>query len=410
MGRARSRRRAVVVAGCVPLVLVLAGCGDRTSGATTGPTSDPTSGTGPSSIPTADPSSSSGPTADHSVPRPGPFRAPLHTADMLIFRQHPLSDRMVRRIRHVQGVTRVERFSLAQVSIQDHAINVAAVNPATYRNFNPDAVAQFQPEWNRIAAGEMALRSGFRRQVARNGYVRLGASADAPQVHVGAYSPQIPQVDAVVNDSWVKTLGMRKGNALLVSTGIRTPLSIRSPIQRIVGHSASVQRLDVAARLGLDPKAVQIGFLVGSAAQAVGSYSYTVVGGGRIAPQQAWVDSHISTQAMPIIGPMTCNTQMFPQLRAALEEIRADGLASALHPQQYGGCFVPRFIAGTTTLSNHAFGLAFDVNVPENQRGTVGRINREVVAIFEKWGFTWGGIWHYTDPMHFELNRIIHPG
>jgi len=399
-----------VVAACVPLVLVLAGCGDRTSGATTGPTSDPTSGTGPSSIPTADPSSSSGPTADHSVPRPGPFRAPLHTADMLIFRQHPLSDRMVRRIRHVQGVTRVERFSLAQVSIQDHAINVAAVNPATYRNFNPDAVAQFQPEWNRIAAGEMALRSGFRRQVARNGYVRLGASADAPQVHVGAYSPQIPQVDAVVNDSWVKTLGMRKGNALLVSTGIRTPLSIRSPIQRIVGHSASVQRLDVAARLGLDPKAVQIGFLVGSAAQAVGSYSYTVVGGGRIAPQQAWVDSHISTQAMPIIGPMTCNTQMFPQLRAALEEIRADGLASALHPQQYGGCFVPRFIAGTTTLSNHAFGLAFDVNVPENQRGTVGRIDREVVAIFEKWGFTWGGIWHYTDPMHFELNRIIHPG
>jgi hypothetical protein len=401
-----------MVAACVLPALVLVACGDRTSSTSAAPSSDPTGGTGPSSIPTVDPSSSSsspGPTGDHTVARPGPFRAPLHTADMLIFRQHPLSDRMVRRIRHVQGVTRVERFSLAQVSIQDHAINVAAVNPATYRNFNPDAVAQFQPEWNRVAAGEMALRSGFRKQVAKNGYVRLGASADAPQVHVGAYSPQIPQVDAVVNDSWVKTLGMRKGNALLVSTGIRTPLSIRTPIQRIVGHSASVQRLDVAARLGLDPKAVQIGFLVGSAAQAVGSYSYTVIGGGRIAPQQAWVNSHISTETMPIIGQMTCNTQMFPQLRAALEEIQADGLASAIHPQQYGGCFVPRFIAGTTTLSNHAFGLAFDVNVPENQRGTVGLINRQVVAIFEKWGFTWGGTWHYTDPMHFELNRIVHP-
>jgi D-alanyl-D-alanine carboxypeptidase len=408
MGRARSRRRAVVAAACVLLALALAACGDRSSSSSADPTSNPTGGTGPSSVPAADPSSS-GPTEDHTVARPGPFRAPLHTADMLIFRQHPLSDRMVRRIRHVQGVTRVERFSLAQVSIQDHAINVAAVDPATYRNFNPDAVAQFQPEWNRIAAGEMALRSGFRKQVAKSGYVRLGASADAPQVHVGAYSPQIPQVDAVVNNSWVKTLGMRKGNALLVSTGIRTPLSIRTPIQRIVGHSASVQRLDVAARLGLDPKAVQIGFLVGSAAQAVGSYSYTVIGGGRIAPQQAWVNSHISTEIMPIIGPMTCNTQMFPQLRAALEEIQADGLASAIHPQQYGGCFVPRFIAGTTTLSNHAFGLAFDVNVPENQRGTVGLINRQVVAVFEEWGFTWGGTWHYTDPMHFELNRIVHP-
>jgi hypothetical protein len=397
-----------VAAACVLLALALAACGDRSSSSSADLTSNPTGGTGPSSVPTADPSSSA-PTEDHTVARPGPFRAPLHTADMLIFRQHPLSDRMVRRIRHVQGVTRVERFSLAQVSIQDHAINVAAVDPATYRNFNPDAVAQFQPEWNRIAAGEMALRSGFRKQVAKSGYVRLGASADAPQVHVGAYSPQIPQVDAVVNNSWVKTLGMRKGNALLVSTGIRTPLSIRTPIQRIVGHSASVQRLDVAARLGLDPKAVQIGFLVGSAAQAVGSYSYTVIGGGRIAPQQAWVNSHISTEIMPIIGPMTCNTQMFPQLRAALEEIQADGLASAIHPQQYGGCFVPRFIAGTTTLSNHAFGLAFDVNVPENQRGTVGLINRQVVAVFEEWGFTWGGTWHYTDPMHFELNRIVRP-
>ena len=39
-----------------------------------------------------------------------------------------------------------------------------------------------------------------------------------------------------------------------------------------------------------------------------------------------------------------------------------------------------------------------------------GRSNRQVVAIFEKWGFTWGGTWHYTDPMHFELNRIVHPG
>ena len=304
----------------------------------------------------------------------------------------------------------MERFSLAQVSIEDHAINVAAVDPATYRNFNPDAVAQFQPEWNRIAAGEMALRPGFRKQVAKNGYVRLGARADAPQVHVGAYSPQIPQVDAVVNDSWVKTLGMRKGNALLVSTGIRTPLSIRKPIQRIVGHSASVQRLDVAARLGLDPKAVQTAFLVGSAARgrrvATATRCSAVAGSRRSRPGST---SHISTETMPIIGPMTCNTQMFPQLRAALEEIQARGLASAIHPEQYGGCFVPRFIAGTTTLSNHAFGLAFDLNVPENQRGTVGRINRQVVAIFEEWGFTWGGTWHYTDPMHFELNRIVHP-
>ena len=413
--RRPARLGARLLLALVVPALTLAACGNRSSSATSG---DPTSPVGHTSSPVSPstPSTPSGSTpgttspADHVVDGPGPFRAPLHTADMLIFRQHPLSDRMVRRIRHVDGVTQVEQFSLAQVSIQDHAINVAAVDPAAYRNFNPAAAAQFQPEWNRIAGGEMALRSSFRKQVSRQGYVTLGSGSEAPQVHVGAYAPQIPQVDAVVNQSWIPTLGMRPGNALLVSTGIATPLSIKTPIQRIVGHRASVQRLDVAARLGLDPHAVQTAFLVGSAADAVGSYSYSVLGGGRIAPQQAWVTSHITTETVPVIGSMTCNARLFPQLRAALDEIVADGLASAIHPSQYGGCYVPRFIAGTTTLSNHAFGLAFDLNVPENERGTVGQINRQVVAIFQKWGFTWGGTWHYTDPMHFELNRIVRPG
>jgi hypothetical protein len=413
--RMRTRAQRLVVLASVLPVLLLAACGDGSSSVATDPPT--TSGAASSSRPSLNPTEPSDPTdppsspasdAEHAVDPPGPFQPPLHTSDMLIFRQHPLSDRMVRRIRHVPGVTQVEQFSLAQVSVQDHAINVAAVDPATYRSFNPDAAAQFQPEWRRVAGGELALRTKFRKRVDQDGFVTLGAGTSAPKVHVGVYAPQIPQVDAIVNDSWVKTLGMRQGNALLVSTGIRTPESIRAPIQRIVGHRASVQRLDVAARLGLDPHAVQTAFLVGSAADAVGSYSYSVLGGGRIAPQPGWVSSHISTQDMPIIGSMTCNTQMFPQLRAALDEIVGQGLASAIHPSQYGGCYVPRFIAGTTTLSNHAFGLAFDVNVPENLRGTVGQIDRQVVSIFEKWGFTWGGTWHFTDPMHFELNRIVH--
>jgi hypothetical protein len=405
MGLARVRSYAAVAACLLP-ALVVSACGDGTSSATvaSSPASAPTSG-----VPTVDPSSS--PTTDaHAVDRPGPFEAPLHTADILVLGRRSLTPEMVRKVRHLPGVTQVEQFSWAQASIEDHAVNVAAVDPATYRNFNVDRVATFQPEWNRVAGGEMALRSSFGRQVSKKGYVQLGARADAPEVHVGAYSPQVPQVDAVVNQTWIKTLGMVPGNALLVSTGSRAPADVRKPVQRIVGGTASVQRLDIAARLGLDPHAVQNVVLVGSVGDAVGSYSYTVLGGGRIAPQQSWVAGHISTETMPIIGAMTCNTAMFPQLRAALDEIVADGLASAIHPGQYAGCYVPRFIAGTTTLSNHAFGLAFDVNVPENQRGTVGQIDRRVVAIFEKWGFTWGGTWHYTDPMHFELNRIVHPG
>jgi len=68
-----------------------------------------------------------------------------------------------------------------------------------------------------------------------------------------------------------------------------------------------------------------------------------------------------------------------------LEDLMAQGLADQIHPSRYAGCDYPRFIAGTTTLSNHAFGLALDINAVENQRGTAGQIDRGVVAIFKHW-------------------------
>jgi hypothetical protein len=51
-----------------------------------------------------------------------------------------------------------------------------------------------------------------------------------------------------------------------------------------------------------------------------------------------------------------------------------------------------------------------DLNVAGNQRGTVGEMDRQVVQIFKKWGFAWGGDWNYTDPMHFELASIVRTG
>jgi hypothetical protein len=122
------------------------------------------------------------------------------------------------------------------------------------------------------------------------------------------------------------------------------------------------------------------------------------------------VAANIRTEVVPILGSVTCHKDLFPQLRAALLEVQQLGLADEIHPDQYAGCYYPRFIAGTTTLSNHSFGLALDLNVPGNQRGTVGEMDREVVKIFKRWGFAWGGDWNYTDPMHFELASIVKAG
>lgn len=77
----------------------------------------------------------------------------------------------------------------------------------------------------------------------------------------------------------------------------------------------------------------------------------------------------------------------------------------------WAGSYVPRYIRGSTrTLSNHAFGTAFDINVTWNWLGVVparvGKLGsvRELVPIANDFGFFWGG--HYKnrlDGMHFEV-------
>jgi hypothetical protein len=380
---------------------------DPSAAASSSPSaSDPTTSGStqtPKATPTAEP--------DLAVEPPGPMKSAVLPPDVLIFNQKPLSESLIKRIKGLRNVAAVETFGLGNVVIENRALNIAAVDPASFRRFTPDQTAQLQEAWDRVAGGELSITPALgRRFQDENGEIALGSGEDAPQIHIGAYAPQTIRIDAVVNEKWGEELDMERGNAVLLSTGKNAPESVRKPLQRIVGKQASIQNLDIASRIGLDPNAVQTAVLTGgTASDVVGTFNYSVLGGGRIAPDPAWVASHISTEVMPIIGPMTCNTAIFPQLRAALEDVISQGLADELHPDEYAGCYYPRFIAGTTTLSNHSFGLAMDFNVPGNQRGTVGEMDRGVVAIFKRWGFAWGGDWNYTDPMHFELAAVVNP-
>jgi hypothetical protein len=80
----------------------------------------------------------------------------------------------------------------------------------------------------------------------------------------------------------------------------------------------------------------------------------------------------------------------------------------------FHGAFSARYVRGSTrTLSNHAFGSAFDINKPWNDlyhqpallgdRGCV----RELVPIANEHGFYWGGHFNRLDGMHFEVARLM---
>lgn len=103
-----------------------------------------------------------------------------------------------------------------------------------------------------------------------------------------------------------------------------------------------------------------------------------------------------------------CNVGIEADLIAALAEVHAAGLDSAIdfaNANQYGGCFSPRFNRVTGSVgfvSRHAWGMAFDTNTTTNAQGTVPQMNCDVVRVFRRHNFAWGGNFTSRDGMHFE--------
>ncbi|MFM9940566.1 MAG: M15 family metallopeptidase [Hyphomicrobiaceae bacterium] len=84
------------------------------------------------------------------------------------------------------------------------------------------------------------------------------------------------------------------------------------------------------------------------------------------------------------------------------------------------GTFVCRAIAGTKRQSVHGHGIAIDIALkhahywqwtqPASERFVWrNKIPMEIVEIFEKHGFIWGGRWYHYDTMHFEYRPELLP-
>lgn len=93
-----------------------------------------------------------------------------------------------------------------------------------------------------------------------------------------------------------------------------------------------------------------------------------------------------------------------------------DALPSSFDPyfKPIAGTYACRVIAGTDRLSTHGYGIAIDLALRHadywrwSKPDSAGRylwrneIPLEIVRIFEKHGFIWGGRWYHYDTMHFE--------
>lgn len=112
----------------------------------------------------------------------------------------------------------------------------------------------------------------------------------------------------------------------------------------------------------------------------------------------------------------------FSRINGAADHLKAvaDEIARE-HPElisymKSAGTFYWRKVRGANRQSSHSYGIAIDIAVKQSNywrwdHSKAGetdpieyknRIPMEIVDIFEKHGFIWGGRWYHYDTMHFE--------
>jgi hypothetical protein len=284
-------------------------------------------------------------------------------------------------------------------------------------------------------------------------FVPMVFSAAPVDAARGVYGIEIAQVmaagDVVVNEMTADTTGARVGDRLELRTTTGGIMTLRVGLiadYDAVGGSELVFDTSVAARLGFvsDTSTVMWGFdraALDSALAAVGLADradteitrswdlpdpdetistartkvalgepwYRVNADDTISMHPDWIDTNL-TDGRVLLDPTIrvraqCHVAIIDDLSAALAEIAAAGLAAEIdvaNANVYGGCYAPRYSRISGYLSRHTYAMAFDTNTLANCQGCRPQIHCDVVRIFRRNGFAWGGNFRRPDGMHFE--------
>jgi hypothetical protein len=251
-----------------------------------------------------------------------------------------------------------------------------------------------------LGASSASLRGLGAGGTLQLGQVRLGIAGILPDTSIGAH-------ELFVSRATAASLGVSLDRYLLID-----PAAGRSP-QRLAARIRALLPAGTPIRIrgpGETPY-----FRQGDAVlppvrlkEVFGEFAAAPLPNGFLRIDPVWERTHIVTATVPILGTVQCNRALIPQLRGALQEVESEGLSGLIHPADYGGCYSPRFISENRLagISHHAWGAAIDIGVRANPFGRTPHQDPRLVAIFQRWGFTWGGQWLVPDGMHFEFVRF----
>ena len=282
-------------------------------------------------------------------------------------------------------------------------LEVAAVDPRDYAPFLPPADRGVAVELadGRGILGESSakLRGLGEGAILRFGDVRIEVAAILSDELVGAHellvSREVGRAIGVTHDRYALLVTSDEPGRRELMTRVRRVLPAGAPLQvRAPGDTPYFRHGDLV----LPPVRIKELFGEFAARPSPGRPGFLTL-------DPAWARTHIATERVPLLGSVTCNVALFPQIRGAIDEVIELGLRDTI--DSYSGCFSARHInrIPTAGLSHHSWGIALDINVPTNLFGQPPDQDPRLVEVFERWGFLWGGRFIVPDGMHFEYRR-----
>lgn len=340
-----------------------------------------------------------------SVDAPAPSRVPIV---VMVRRAQGVPASWTRRARKARGVRRVVRVRRGQALLR-RTVNGRVVQsvrggyaiPIDTLVASPRAYASMLPADVRGAVGHLSPREAV---LSRSGSRLRRAGRGARLTLAGGATLRVA---AVVDDAHLNGAEMlvaRSGPGVETRAAHMLVRLSRPENERSVKRAFRGERVRVVRRGG---RPGTIRGRIARPAELKERFGEVAVrlpyGGDWVKLDPAWVRKNIVAARVPILGTVTCNRRIVRDLRAALGEVERRRLSRLVDRGDYAGCYAPRRIPSSGSLSLHALGLAIDLNASTNGQYRKGDQDRRLVRIMERHGFTWGGRWPTApDPMHFE--------
>lgn len=187
---------------------------------------------------------------DTQVPSAPPSQAGVPSGtvrpSLLINQEQPFPADKVERLRQLREVEQLALIGYGMVSIYDHQVPTATIDPLTYRPFTPLETQSSAPVWAAITKGEALVSHtvGVRDHLPLEATVPAGWAT----VRIAGLATTVPGIDMIVSPQTGERIGVPYGNGLVVGVAgdpgrtterIRHILGSKVVIRRIARHSAT---------------------------------------------------------------------------------------------------------------------------------------------------------------------------